>query len=78
MTIQNLIDILNSIPDKNTRIVHSGYEGGFHDIEGVKETKLILNVYSAYYYGPHEEGYPIDNKPLTPAYKFMVIPNKID
>ena len=35
-------------------VVIGGYEGGYDEIEEVKEIKLQLNVNKAWYYGKHE------------------------
>ncbi len=54
MTAAELIAALQAFDDE-TRVVMSGYEGGFKDIGGCGEIELALGVNHARYYGPHEE-----------------------
>jgi hypothetical protein len=57
MTVQDLIDKLNKIEDKTTRIVVKGYEAGYDDIdlELLNNPFLIeLNVHKEWYYGSHD------------------------
>jgi hypothetical protein len=54
MTVQELIDILKK-HDPTQRVIISGYEGGFHDVEGVKFLPIKLDDCSNWYYGPHEQ-----------------------
>jgi hypothetical protein len=54
MTVKELIEELKTY-NPDMRVVQSGYEGGFSDIEGPFDTlKLTLNYHDAWYYGPHE------------------------
>lgn len=53
MTVQELINILNNC-NKSLPIVVQGYEGGFDDVIGIKETRLILDANSEDYLGHHE------------------------
>jgi hypothetical protein len=58
MTVQELIDILSTIEDKNLRVVSKGYEGGYDDIEFPDNTPLTidiaLNVNPEWWFGDHE------------------------
>ena len=54
MTAKELITKLKKIPE-NTRIVISGYEGGYHDLKGnLDEIEVVLDYNTEWYYGPHE------------------------
>ena len=53
MKVKELIEKLQRY-DSETMIVVNGYEGGYDEIEEVKEIKLKLNVNEAWYYGKHE------------------------
>lgn len=57
MTVGELIAELSTL-DQNTRIVTAGYEGGYEDFKqrkgAAQKYKLVLNVHTAWYYGPHE------------------------
>jgi hypothetical protein len=59
MKIKELIEILSTL-DPNLRVVTSGYEGGYDDIEWPlgKNTpnviNLALNVHPEWYYGNHK------------------------
>lgn len=54
MTVQELIEILKQ-QDPDKRVIVHGYEGGFHDVEGLKFIPIKLNEWSSWYYGPHEQ-----------------------
>jgi hypothetical protein len=55
MTVQELIDKLQKIKNKNLRVVITGYEGGYDDVSGFDKIKIRLNSKSESYYGDHEE-----------------------
>jgi len=54
MTAPELIEKLKELPS-DMRIVVAGYEGGFNDIEKLKEIPLVLNAHEEWYYGAHEK-----------------------
>lgn len=55
MTVKELIDKLSELP-QDLRVLVSGYEGGYRDLENVGgESIFAADVNSAWYYGPHEE-----------------------
>lgn len=54
MTIADMIAMLQAMPDKSLRVVVNGYEGGYSEVGEVRDIELVLNVHSAWYYGPHE------------------------
>ena len=54
MVVKELIEHLQKLdPDK--RVIVYGYEGGFHDIEGLQLLPIKLNENNSWYYGPHEQ-----------------------
>jgi uncharacterized protein YneR len=58
MTIQQLIDKLNTIEDKdNTIAVTRGYEKGYDDIDNIipEPITMVLNVNDEWYFGKHEK-----------------------
>lgn len=57
MTVQELIDLLNTVSDKSQLVVIPGYEGGREPIMGIEPIMIALNYNTAWYYGPHEELY---------------------
>lgn len=63
MTVKELIKQLRKIKDQDTRVVISGYEGGYNDIEKIVEMSLHLDVNTEWYYGRHE----FANSSGTPA-----------
>jgi len=61
MTVQQLIDKLNTIQDKDTIVVMTnGYEGGYDDINDTipEPITIALNVNNEWYYGNHERVSP--------------------
>lgn len=54
MTVAEMIEALQQIENKNTPVVISGYEGGFKDITDISPLDIVLNVNTAWYYGPHD------------------------
>ena len=56
MTVAELIRILEKHPP-DLRVMVQGYEDGYDDLEAgdVIAGEASLNVYSAWYYGRHEE-----------------------
>ena len=53
MTVKELIEKLQTL-DPDLRVLTSGYEGGFNDIDISKPETFCLNVNTEWYYGPHE------------------------
>ena len=59
MTIKQLIEELSKIEDQDLRVMTSGYEGGFNDLEIITNPiHMALDVNEEWYYGKHE---PVDN-----------------
>jgi hypothetical protein len=55
MTVKELIETLETL-DPDLHILVHGYEGGFHFVDSPgEETTFCLDVYSEWYYGPHEK-----------------------
>jgi hypothetical protein len=56
MNVRELIEKLSTIENQDARIITSGYEGGFCDIENLnlEPVDIALNVNTAWYYGAHE------------------------
>lgn len=55
MKVHELISLLQEL-DPDLEVVTSGYEGGYRGVDGVAEPEnFVLNVNSAWYYGPHEK-----------------------
>ena len=54
MTVKELISVLE-LKDSDAMCVVSGYEGGICEVSDATDTKIELNVSTAWYYGPHEE-----------------------
>jgi len=56
MTIKELIKQLSTIENQDARVITSGYEGGFCDIENLnlEPVDIALNVNTEWYYGAHE------------------------
>lgn len=60
MTVKELIESLSKIEDQDLRVMTSGYEGGFNDLENINTLPIhmALDVNTEWYYGKHE---PVDN-----------------
>jgi hypothetical protein len=56
MTVKQLIKILSTIQDQDTRVMVKGYEGGYNDIEDINPAPIdiALDVNDQWYYGKHE------------------------
>lgn len=54
MTVAQLIAALQQLPDQETPVFVSGYEGGYHDVDSIVRKPVLLNCNTAWYYGPHE------------------------
>jgi hypothetical protein len=58
MTVQQLIDKLNTIDDKDNIVVMTrGYEGGYDDIDNIipEPITMALNINDEWYFGKHEK-----------------------
>ena len=53
MTVAELIQQLQALPNQSLRVVVRGYEDGVNDITHLKPRKLSLNQYDEWYYGKH-------------------------
>jgi hypothetical protein len=56
MTVRQLIEVLQKVEDQDLRIMVSGYEGGFNDLETQANNIrfMTLDVNNKWYYGSHE------------------------
>lgn len=54
MKVKELITELQK-HDPEKIVVQSGYDGGYGEVSRVTEIRLKLNVFTAWYWGPHEE-----------------------
>ena len=55
MTVNELIEALQLLDNKEAYVVISGYEGGLEDVKGIDTIKMKMNVHNVWYYGPHKE-----------------------
>ena len=64
MTVKQLIEILQQIPDQDTRVMVKGYERGYDDINDIipEPITIALNVNDKWYYGKHDNIDNIHNK----------------
>lgn len=53
MTARELIEILQKYPP-DERVITRGYEGGYEDVEEVKELEIVLDVNKESWMGPHD------------------------
>ena len=53
MNVGQLIEALKNYPP-DLRVVVSGYEGGYNDVDSFDNMKIVLDYNSAWYYGKHE------------------------
>ena len=73
MTVQQLIDKLNTIDDKDNIVVMTrGYEGGFDDINNTipEPVAMALNVNEDWYLGKHDK---VDNLYDVPNSNYIVV-----
>ena len=61
MNVDQLIKRLQMFPP-DLRVVVSGYEGGYDDVDHLEKIKLALNVNDEWYYGKHEDATTIFGK----------------
>ena len=72
MTVKQLIEELSKIEDQDLRVMTSGYEGGFDDLE-IKSYNIqfmALDVNTEWYYGKHE---PVDNLYDVPNDRYQIV-----
>jgi len=53
MKVSGLINLLSDL-NPDAEVVISGYEGGWSSANHISRGILTRDVYSAWYYGPHE------------------------
>jgi hypothetical protein len=72
MTVKQLIEELSKIEDQDLRVMTSGYEGGFNDLETKTNNIqfMALDVNDEWYYGKHE---PVDNLYDTPNSNYQIV-----
>ena len=72
MTVKELIEELSKIEDQDIRVMTSGYEGGFNDVENINPTPIYmaLDVNEEWYYGKHE---PVDNMYEATNDKYQIV-----
>jgi hypothetical protein len=66
VTVRELIERLQEC-DQDRIVVVDGYEGGYTELDEIKDVKLELYVNDAWYYGSHEI---TEDKDGTPALIF--------
>ena len=54
MNVNQLIKRLQMYPP-DLRVVVSGYEGGYNDVDTFENLKIVLDYHEAWYYGKHED-----------------------
>ena len=62
MTVQNLIELLKE-HDPNLPVMVRGYEGGVDDANVLEKIKVVLNSYTDWYFGDHEEYFDLNDAP---------------
>jgi len=72
MTVKQLIEELSKIEDQDLRVMTSGYEGGFDDLETKANNIqfMALDVNKEWYYGKHE---PVDNLYDVPNDRYQIV-----
>jgi hypothetical protein len=71
MTVKQLIQELSKIEDQDLRVMTSGYEGGFNDLETISNPiHIALDVNTEWYYGKHEF---VDNLYNAPNDKYQIV-----
>jgi len=72
MTVKQLIEELSKIEDQDLRVMTSGYEGGFNDLETKTNNIqfMALDVNEEWYYGKHE---PVDNLYETTNTNYQIV-----
>ena len=71
MTVKQLIEELSKIEDQDLRVMTSGYEGGFNDLETISNPiHMALDVNKEWYYGAHE---PVDNLYNAPSSNYQIV-----
>lgn len=54
MTVKELIEKLQQL-DPELRVFVEGYEGGYNDVDKLREEIIALDFHEEWYYGKHEE-----------------------
>ena len=56
MTVKQLIEVLQKVEDQDMRVMISGYERGFNELETTANNvqDIALGVNEEWYYGSHE------------------------
>ena len=72
MKVRELIQALSKIEDQDLRVMTSGYEGGFDDLETKANNIqfMALDVNKEWYYGKHE---PVDNLYDVPNDRYQIV-----
>ena len=72
MKVRELIQALSKIEDQDLRVMTSGYEGGFDDLETKANNIqfMALDVNKEWYYGKHE---PVDNLYDVPNDRYEIV-----
>lgn len=53
MTVSQIIEQLKNYPP-DLRVVVSGYEGGYNDVDIVQKISIVTDLHTEWYYGKHE------------------------
>jgi hypothetical protein len=53
MTVKELVDALNSLPQEHMVVIR-GYDGGVDEIANIENVKIDLGINKEWYYGSHE------------------------
>lgn len=70
-TVAQLREALAAFPD-DALVLVDGYEGGYHDVSGAAEVRIVRNHHDGWYYGPHEE-HPTYREPHDPDPRVHVV-----
>jgi hypothetical protein len=71
MTVKQLIQELSKIEDQDLRVMTSGYEGGFNDLETISNpTHMALDVNKEWFYGAHER---VDDMYNAPSSNYQIV-----
>ena len=54
MNVNQLIKRLQMYPP-DLRVVVSGYEGGYNDVDTFENLKIVIDYHEEWYYGKHED-----------------------
>ncbi len=70
MKVKELIEKLQEL-DPETRVMTSGYEGGYKDANVSDVCEIALNVHTEWYYGPHED--PDDTYSVPDKSQYQIV-----